>query len=124
MLAEVSEKSESSVGKDHERFLRWNHTKEYDNLKAEREAGFSTVTQHPKSSADLNAIEGWWRVLQQRLFLTAPVQMESRAQFLKRLRRTVAWLNNNARAHSKQLGTNQKESARAVKKLSGAKCKW
>ena len=25
--------------KDHERFLRWNHTKEYDNLKAERDAG-------------------------------------------------------------------------------------
>ena len=110
--------------KDHEGFLRWNHTKAYDNLKAERDAGFSTVTQHPKCSADLNAIEGWWRVLQLRLFLTAPVQMESRAQFLKRLRRTVAWLNNNARAHGKQLCTNQKERARAVKKLLGAKCKW
>jgi len=110
--------------KDYERFLRWGNTKEFNNLKAERDAGFDTVKQHPKVSPDFNAIEGWWRVLQQRLFLTAPVALESRADFLKRLRRTVTWLNRNARAQAKKLCTNQKERARAVKKLEGARCKW
>ena len=106
--------------KDFEKFLRW----EFDNLKAERDAGFDSVKRHPKVSPDLNAIEGWWRVLQQRLSLTAPVALESRAAFLKRLRRTVAWLNTNARAQGKKLCTDQKARANAVKKLQGARCKW
>jgi transposase len=110
--------------KDFEKFLRWGHTKEFNNMKAERDAGFSTVAQHPKLSPDLNAIEGWWSVLQQRLYLTAPVALEPRAAFLKRLRCTVTWLNKNARQHGKKLCTNQKERAMAVKKLKGARCKW
>ena len=110
--------------KDFEKFLRWDHTKAYDNLRAERDAGFCTVKQHPKASPDFNAIEGWWRVLQQRLFLTAPTVMESRSAFLIRLRRTANWLNSNAREHGKKLCTNQKDRARAVKKLRGAKCRW
>ena len=81
---------------------------ELDNMGAERDAGFKTVAQHPKQSPDFNAIEGWWRVLQQRLYLTAPVGLESRAAFLKRLRRTVTWLNSNARERGKKLCTNQK----------------
>jgi transposase len=110
--------------KDHEKFLRWGDTKAFDNMTAERDAGFDTVKQHPKLSPDFNAIEGWWRVLQQRLHLSAPVALESRPAFLARLRRTVTWLNNNAREHGKKLCTNQKERARAVKKLKGARCKW
>jgi transposase len=110
--------------KDFERFLRWDKTKEFDNMKAESDAGFSTVKLHPKLSPDLNAIEGWWSVLQQRLSLTAPVTLEPRADFLKRLRRTVTWLNKNARGHAKQLCTNQKERAKAIKKIQGARCKW
>ena len=110
--------------KDFERFLRWDSTKGFDNMKAERDAGFDTVKKHPKLSPDLNAIEGWWRVLQQRLSLTAPVGLESRAAFLVRLRRTVTWLNDNALERGKKLCTNQKERARAVKKLKGARCKW
>ena len=110
--------------KDFERFLRWDKTKEFDNMQAERDAGFSTVKQHPKVSPDLNAIEGWWKVLQERLSLTAPLSLESRASFLKRLRRTVDWLNKNARGRAKHLCTNQKDRARAVKKLKGARCKW
>ena len=107
--------------KDWERFLRWDGSKTFDNLKAERDAGFCTVRQHPKLSPDFNAIEGWWRVLQQRLFLTAPMTLEPRGDFLKRLRRTVSWLNHNARDHAKQLCTNQKARARAVKELKGAR---
>ena len=44
--------------KDHEKFLRWDRTKEIDNMGAERDAGFKTVVQHPKLSPDFNAIEG------------------------------------------------------------------
>ena len=65
------------------KFLRRGSTKPFDNLKAERDAGFCNVNQHPKLSPDLNAIEGWWRVLQQRLSLTAPAELESRGDFLK-----------------------------------------
>ena len=110
--------------KDFEKFLRWGSDKQFDNMKAERDAGFETVKKHPKLSPDLNAIEGWWRVLQQRLQLSAPTSLESRPDFLKRLRRTVTWLNCNAKQHGKLLCTNQKERARAVKKLQGARCKW
>ena len=110
--------------KDYERFLRWGVDSDYNNLKAESDAGFSTVKMHPKSSPDFNAIEGWWRVLQERLSVTAPVSRESRADFLKRLRRTVTWLNDHARNHAKSLCTNQKARARAVKKLQGARCQW
>ena len=110
--------------KDFERFLRWDETKEFDNMKAERDAGFSTVKHHPKVSPDFNAIEGWWKVVQQRLSLTAPVALESRAAFLKRLRCTVVWLNKNARDHAMKLCTNQKVRARDVKKLQGARCRW
>lgn len=110
--------------KDFERFLRWGSGSKCDNLKAEKEAGFYTVRQHPKLSPDFNAIEGWWSVLQQRLSLTAPTVLESRGKFLKRLRRTVNWLNKHAQAHGKELCTNQKKRARAVKKLKGARSKW
>ena len=106
-----------------EQFLRWDKTKGFDNMKAERDAGFKTV-KHPELSPGLNAIEGWWRVLQQRLHLTAPVSLEPRPAFLARLRRTVTWLNDNAREHGRKLCTNQKERARAVKRLGGARCKW
>ena len=110
-----------SLIKDFERFLRWGRGKKFDNLKAEREAGFETVKRHHKLLPDFNAIEGWWRVLQDRLSLTAPTSLESRAQFVKRLRRTVTW---NASAHGKKLCCNQKDRAKAVKKLRGARCKW
>jgi transposase len=110
--------------KDFERFLRWGKTKEFDNMKAEDEAGYRTVQQHPKCSPDFNAIEGWWDVLQVRLNLTAPVEMERRSDFVKRLRRTVNWMNANLRKHGQLLCTNQKQRAREVKQLDGARCRW
>ena len=83
-----------------------------------------TVAKYPKLPPDFNAIEGWWSVLQQRLSLTALVKLETRSAFLQRLKRAVTWLSNNARGHAKILCRNQKERARAVKKLRGARCKW
>lgn len=110
--------------KDFEKFLRWGKKKPCDNLKGERDAGFETVKLHPKCSPDFNAIEGWWHQLQQRLDLTAPAELEPRAAFIKRLRRTVTWMNANLKQQGRLLCTNQKARARAVKKLKGARCKW
>ena len=105
--------------KDFERFLR-----QPRNLKAEENAGFKTVKDHPKCSPDLNAVENAWDLLQDRLLLTAPVGLEDRPQFVKRLRRTVNWMNKNARKHGRALCRNQKKRAAQVKKLKGARCSY
>ena len=82
------------------------------------------VACYPKQSPDLNAIEGWWKVLRDRLDLTAPEEIESREEFVTRLRRTVAWLNINDREHAVALARNQKVRARAVLHQEGARTKW
>ena len=69
----------------------WNHR----SLAALKKAGFDVLERHPANSPDLNAIENWWGCLKKRLDETAPTEMESRAQFLVRLRRQVTWLNDN-----------------------------
>ena len=105
--------------KDYERLLR-----QPRNLKAEEAAGFKTLTQHTKVSPDLNAIENAWDLLQDRLLLTAPVEVEPRCDFVKRLRRIVNWMNANARKHGRGLCRNQKKRAAEVKKLQGARCSY
>ena len=86
-----------------------------------RQAGCPVVKNFPKHSPDLNAIEGWWRVLRERLEMTAPEEMETRARFLLRLRRTVSWLN----AHMlDNVSRNQKARAADVLQLEGARTKW
>ena len=104
---------------DHERCL-WQKR----NIKALQRAGCHLLKHYPKSSPDLNAIENWWRVLNDRLNETAPVGMETRASFLVRLRRAVAWLNANQREHGRELCTNQKLRAEDVIRLKGARTKW
>ena len=104
---------------DHERCL-WQDR----NIAALRKAGCPVVSQFPKHSPDLNAIENQWRVLRERLNATAPAEIESRADFLSRLRRTVNWLNENRHEEALRMCQNQKERARDVHKLLGAKTKW
>ena len=104
---------------DHERCL-WKGS----SLKALKGAGFNVLKNYPKCSPDLNAIEGWWRRLRQRLEETAPTAHESRPDFLKRLRRTVVRMNAQLRPEGRKLCRNQKERAKAVLLLRGAKCKW
>ena len=104
---------------DHEWCL-WNER----SLAALKKAGFSVLEKYPKSSPDLNAIEGWWYRLKTRLNATAPTVMESRKEFLLRLRRTVTWLNDNASNDGLQLCTNQKVRATDVLRLKGARSKW
>ena len=52
--------------------------------------GLKTLPQHPKLAPDFNAIENVWDLLQDRLLLTAPVEMESRTDFTKRLQLVAA----------------------------------
>ena len=94
------------------------------NLHALREAGCIVETEFPKYSPDLNAIEGWWRVLRERLEHTEPEEFEGREAFLVRLRRTVKWLNDQKSDDGFVLCTNQKERADDVKDLGGGKTKW
>ena len=54
-----------------------------------REAGRTVVQDFPKSSPDLNAIEGAGHLLRQRLEQTEHDQVEGRAEFLARLRPTT-----------------------------------
>ena len=104
---------------DFEGFLRQART-----LKAERDTGLKTLEQHPKLAPDHNAIESFWDLLQDRLLLAALVQMESRSDFIQRLRYSVTWMNSNARAHMRGLCRNQKKRAAKVLKLKGARCSY
>ena len=61
------------VVQDHERCL-WQDR----NLTALALAGCPVVVSFPKSSPDLNAIEGWWRALRERLEMSAPEEIEAR----------------------------------------------
>ena len=103
----------------HERCL-WRES----NLAALAAAGCPAVTRFPKCSPDLNAIEGWWHRLRQRLEETAPDALETRPQFLARLRLTARWMSKRWRADALHLATNQKDRARQVLDLNGQKCKW
>jgi len=107
------------VVKDYERFLR-----SEDTIAAETAAGLQQVPKYPKSSPDLNAIEGWWRKLKLHLEEREPTHRETREDFIRRLRRAVDHLNSNCRAQGRRLCRNQKERARDCKKLSGARTKW
>ena len=99
---------------DHERCL-WQDR----NLGALRKAGCFVVGHYPKCSPDLNAIEGWWRILRERLEQSEPEESESRVDFIVRLRRTVHWLNRNRWEQGLRLCTNQKERAADVLSLGG-----
>ena len=108
-----------SLVNDFERFLR-----QARNLKAEQDAGLKTLPQHPKLAPDVNAIESIRDLLQKRLLLTAPLEKESRQDFIRRLRRTVTRMSTNARAHMRRLWRNQKKRAAHVLKSKGARCRY
>ena len=107
------------LAQDHERCL-WQER----NLDALRKVKCPVVRNFAKYSSDLNAIENWWAALRERLEATAPEEMEERADFVCRLRRTVHWLNEHRREEAVALATNQKDRARDVVALGGAKTKW
>ena len=102
---------------DHERCL-WTE----DSLAALEKAGFEVLEDFPKSSPDLNHIEGAWHLLRQELDKRAPTGRENRAQFLCRLRATVARMNKSG--DFADIAHNHKERAADVLALKGAKTKW
>ena len=56
--------------------------------------------------------------------MTARMEREARSEFVKRLRRTVSWMNTHARQHGRSLRRNQKKRAAGVKKLQDARCSY
>ena len=82
------------------------------------------VADYPRCSQDFNAIENIWKLLRERLYATLPEGMESREDFIVRLRNAVSWLKRNRRDQMLYLSTNQKERARDCLLLEGARTKW
>ena len=93
-------------------------------LKAIAAAGFRLVDNFPKHSPDLNAIEGWWARLRSKLEETAPVEVETRSEFLTRLKRTVNGMNATCREDALHLARNQVVRAAEVLELLGARTQW
>ena len=93
-------------------------------MRALRQAGCEVMGDYPKSSPDLNAIEEVWNMMRQRLESTEPADSEDCPPFLARLRRCVNWLNEKQGGALLTACTNQKDRARDVIKLKGAKTKW
>ena len=93
---------------------------------AMRRAGIELVEEYPRVSQDFNAIENAWKELRSRLYSTMPTDLETRAEFVKRLLAAVRWLNLNRQDQLWYLSTNQHERARACLKLKpkGGRTKW
>lgn len=101
---------------DYERCLRT-----VESLECVRSNGLTVLTKHPKSSADLNSIENVWHFLKQRLDATSPDQVESREDFLIRLRAAVQHLNTTKSDVLQALCFDQQKRARLVKLNSGGR---
>ena len=76
-----------------------------------RKLSVEVISDYPKCSQDLNAIENAWNVLRQRLDVTVPTEVESRADFLVRLRAAVDWVNAHRSEQRLKFCTHQKERA-------------
>ena len=90
---------------DHERCLRTPAS-----LDALAKVGLALV-DYPRVSQDFNAIENAWHLLKERLFETLPQHLETREEFIKRLKAAVAWINRHRGGELWHLSTNQKERA-------------
>jgi len=69
------------------------------------------VEDYPVSSQDFNAMENVWAILKQRLDETVPKALESREDFVKRLKSAVQWANRARADQLWRLCTDQKERA-------------
>ena len=88
--------------------------------------GLTLVEDYPKCSQDFNAIENAWALVKERLDQTVPVRMESRDEFINRLKAAVLWVNRNRGDRLWYLSTNQKERANdcLATKPCGGRTKW
>ena len=82
--------------------------------------GLTVLRSYPKCSQDLNPIETAWREMA-RLAETEPTQMETRAQFVRRVRKAVKWVNKH-RAHLlDELCHDQRDRAKEVVQRKGSR---
>ena len=88
------------------------------------DAGIIVSHMHPKYSADLNPIENAWALLRSRLADTLPAKVESREEFIVRLRAAVAWLNRNQKAAMEKMSASMKERTQAVQDNRGHRASW
>ena len=94
---------------DWERCLRTD-----ESLECLREHCMHAVPNYPKSSGDLNSIENVWHHLKGRLDETAPSTLESRPDFLIRLRAAIQHLNTTKAHVLQQLCRDQMKRAQKV----------
>ena len=80
-------------------------------VKLLKKVGLELVPKYPRCSQDFNAIENVWALLKVRLDATMPIALESREQFIKRLRAAVVWANTVRAETLWYYSTNQKERA-------------
>ena len=88
-----------------------------------RQSNIALLENYPKCSQDLNPIETAWREVRSRLDNTQPVAMETRADFILRLRLAVAWVNRNHMGYLAKLCSFQERWAKGVKKADGSRAK-
>ena len=85
--------------------------------------GVNLLKNFPKCSQDINPIETVWRELRSRLAETQPASLESRVEFIARLRSAVAWVNRNRSAFLYKLCNCQAEWASDVRAQHGGRTK-
>ena len=106
------------VVQDHERAL-WTP----EPRAAMRRVGIRLLENFAKCSQDLNPIEQVWKELRGRLATTQPVEMETRASFIDRLRSAVAWVNRNRADFLWTICNSQKDWTQDVRDAKGARTK-
>ena len=95
-------------------------------LRALQQVDLKLVEGYPKASQDFNAIENAWKILRERLDETMPVDLETREDFISRLKAAVSWANRHRSEQLWYLSTNQKERAEdcLAQKPPGGRTKW
>ena len=88
--------------------------------------GLKLVEGYPVNSQDFNAMENAWSILKERLDKTVPRDLETRDEFVRRLKAAVSWANQHRSEQLWYLSTNQKERAQACLDNSppGGRTKW
>jgi transposase len=85
---------------------------------------FRVLEDYPPSSPDLNVIEGVWAHLRKELNERAPVHIERREDFIKRLHAAVRVLNTSKMDTLLSMCDTLQERARDVIYLKGARTGW
>ena len=79
---------------------------------------------HPRHSPDLNAIEGVWKLLRERLEATQLAERETREQFVRRLYAARDYVNKHYRSTLRTLSRNQKVRAQDLVDNDGHHIDW